>query len=99
MKTICKMSTRDNSYTRLYEGIETYEEVELLSQLAMNNKRDDELIFIFAGWNTGLDKDQYRQALILAEKYKTDNPNERCKGDDRELRQIKEKLHRLIDTL
>lgn len=74
--TVCKMNSNNrNKYETLYEFIETSEEAILLSQLAMGEKRDDELIFIFAGWNRSIKtyhKDEYTKALLLAEKYKVD---------------------------
>ena len=64
-----------NEYSRLYECIETPEDALLLAQLAMCNKREDELIAIFPGWNRSIKKyhkDEYDKALILAEKYKVE---------------------------
>lgn len=72
--TVCKLNQVNHTHTELYNCIETMEEAELLAQLAMLDKRDDELIFIFPGWNRGINKNQqeYERALQLAEEYKAD---------------------------
>jgi len=56
----------------LYSGIDTIEEARLLSQLAMIDKQDDELIFISAGWNRDIKnkQEEYNKALELAEEYR-----------------------------
>lgn len=95
------MNTNDNSYRTVYEYVETLEEVDLLAQLAMVNKRQDELVFVFPGFNRGINKNkaEYEKALELAEKYKPDYPERVCRGDDQELKRIKEKMHRYVDML
>ena len=56
----------------LYDCIYNIEEADLLAQLAMSDKNDDELIIIMPGFNRGI-KDcpnEYKKALELAEEYK-----------------------------
>jgi hypothetical protein len=58
----------------LYEFINTIDEADLLAQLAMCNKRQDELIIIMPGWNRGINEkpELYQRALKLAEEYKAE---------------------------
>jgi hypothetical protein len=74
--SVCKMDRRNNNkYEELYDCIEDPEDALLLAQLAMSNKRDDELIFIFPGWNRSIKthhEEEYAKALLLAEKYKAE---------------------------
>lgn len=49
---------KDNSWDYLYENISTWEEADLIAQYAMNMRTDvSELIFVFPGWNRGIDND------------------------------------------
>lgn len=80
--SLCKINTDTGRKTKLYEDISTFEEARLLSQLAMSNKNDDELIYILAGWNLGIKNfsDEYKKALELAEKYKVEeDESKQCK--------------------
>jgi hypothetical protein len=67
---------RDNNpicYEHLFEFVPTYEEANLLAQLAMGEKEDHELIAIFPGYNRSIKNHHpkdYADALVLAEKYK-----------------------------
>ena len=74
--SVCKLSRYSKKYEKLYDFIENFEDAFLLSQLAMSEKKDDELIFIFPGWNLGIEqekyKDAYERALQLAYKYKAE---------------------------
>lgn len=71
--TVCKIKP-DGTYKNLYEFINTYEEAELLAQLAMSNKSLNDLIFIFPGYNRGIErnKEEFEKALKLATKYKAE---------------------------
>lgn len=74
--SIHKIDSSDrNKRVCLYEFINTIEEVDLLTQLAMSDKKDDELIIIMPGWNRGIKKnvDEYKRALKLAEEYKCED--------------------------
>lgn len=55
----------------VYEHISTFEEVHLLSILAMNNKNEyeGELVVILPGWNLRLSEDEINKANELAEKH------------------------------
>jgi hypothetical protein len=68
---IYKINPDTHEYKRLYECIENFDEVDLLSQYAMLHKRADELIFISGGWNRGIDEipEVYEKARLLAEQY------------------------------
>lgn len=57
--------------TILYDYIDNIEEADLLAQLSMCNKEVDELIFICAGWNRGINKDSelYEKAIQLAQNH------------------------------
>ena len=74
--TVCKLkqiymnSVPCYRYDRIYEFIETYEEADLLAQLEMKRKADNELIFIFPGSNRDLSEEELSRAKELAEKYK-----------------------------
>jgi len=61
-------------FTRLYDFIDDIHETDLLAQLAMSEKLDDELIIIMPGENRGIKRkpEEYQVALQLAEKYKAD---------------------------
>ena len=71
--SVCKFSSEMKGYTILYDCIPTIEEAELLAQLAMTEKRNDELIFVFPGWNKGINRkpELYNKALVLANEYKS----------------------------
>lgn len=74
--SVCKMDTNNNNkFETLYEFIESPDDAILLSQLAMSEKQDDELIFIFIGYNRSIKthhKDEYSKALLLAEEYRVE---------------------------
>lgn len=72
--SVCKFDSEMRGYTVLYDCIPTIEEAELLAQLAMTEKQNNELIFIFPGWNKGIDKkpELHNKALVLAGEYKHD---------------------------
>jgi hypothetical protein len=70
--SVCKMNLEDCNTETLYNNIPTMEEAVLLSQLAMCNKENHELIYILPGWNRGIDTrspEEYTRALELANKY------------------------------
>lgn len=60
------------NYESLYENISNPDDALLLSQLAMSDKNDTDLIIIFPGWNYCLEKHDilYKKALELAAKYR-----------------------------
>jgi len=102
------MNCEDHSYRRLYEFIEDLKDVELLAQQAMKKKKDNELVFIFPGWNRDLKKEEKERLIFLEEQYKTDNPQKICYGDnpqkiyygnDNHLGFIKERLNEIINSL
>ena len=69
--TVCVMH-RDKSWDRLFEYIPTWEEADLIAQYAMNTRLDEyDLIFIFPGWNRGIDKNPelWVKANKLAQQY------------------------------
>ena len=69
--TVCVMHP-DFTFERLYEYIPTWEEADLIAQYAMNTRVDmNDLIFIFPGWNRGIDKNPelWAKATGLAQKY------------------------------
>ena len=72
--SVCiKNFNTQEKYVKLYDDIASFEEAVLLSQLAMCDKKDDELIFILPGWNIGINKnhkEDYKKSLLLAKKYK-----------------------------
>lgn len=72
--SIYKINNVTKRKIKLYECISTFEEAMLLSQLAMSDKNDNELIYILPGWNLGIKEfpNEYKQALELAEKYKVE---------------------------
>ncbi len=72
--SVCSYNKHINTINKLYEGINDINDAIILSQLAMSNKADNELIIIMPGWNLGIKnhKSLYNNALILAEKYKVD---------------------------
>ena len=78
--SVCKINNDTGRKIKLYEFIPTFEEAMLLSQLAMSDKNDNELIYILPGWNLGIKKfsDEYKKALELAEKYKAEEKPEQC---------------------
>lgn len=70
--SVGKVNKRTNTWQRLYEGISTFEEADLLAQLAMTEKEVDELIVIMPGWNRGIKNYPpiHQRSMLLAEKYK-----------------------------
>ena len=69
--TVCVMHP-DLTFERLYEYIPTWEEADLIAQYAMNTRVSmNDLIFVFPGWNRGIDKNPvlWTKAAILAQKY------------------------------
>jgi len=72
--SIYKINFDIQTHTILYDCIDDIQEADLLAQLAMSNKKADELIFICAGWNRGIkgDSELYSRTLKLAEEYKCD---------------------------
>lgn len=70
--TIALLDKSANTYERLYEGISDFDTANLLAQFAMSNKRDDQLVFMFPGWNMRLKKDTklYNKAKKIAKKYR-----------------------------
>lgn len=79
--SVCKVNNRTGRKIKLYEYISTFDEARLLSQLAMSNKHDDELVYILPGWNLGIKKfpDEYQKALELEEKYKVEDESQQHK--------------------
>lgn len=69
---VCKLDKDRKLCDRLYESIPTFEEADLLAQLAMSEKKDNELIIIMPGWNRGIQKypEYYERAKLLAEEYR-----------------------------
>lgn len=69
--SVCKID-KDGIGGRLYENIPTFEEADLLAQLAMSEKEDNELIIIMPGWNRSIKRypEEYERAKLLAEEYK-----------------------------
>lgn len=63
---------KDGTFKSLYEFIPTWEEAELLAQYAMCFRRSiEDLIFIFPGYNIGIDKkpELWKKAQELAKEY------------------------------
>jgi len=71
--SIFKINFNTNKKTILYDCINDIKEADLLAQLAMVNKNVNDLIFISAGWNRGIENnpEEYNKALELAEEYKS----------------------------
>lgn len=71
---IQKYNLVTKKFTHLYDFIDDIHETDLLAQLAMNEKSDNELIIIMPGENRGIKRkpEEYQAALQLAEKYKAD---------------------------
>jgi hypothetical protein len=62
----------DKTWERLYEHIPTWEEADLIAQYAMQMRTNNmDLIFVFPGWNRGIDKDPelWAKANKLAQEY------------------------------
>ena len=62
-------------FKSLYEFIPTWEEAELLAQYAMCFRRSfEDLIFIFPGYNMGIDKDPdlWKKAQELAKEHEVE---------------------------
>lgn len=94
--SVCKLNTITNTYTTLYDYIPDINDAELLSQLAMINKKDfNELIFIFPGANRDISKNEsdYKKALELADEYKVDKV---CEVTN-EISRIKKEILKLLD--
>jgi len=72
--SIYKIDFDTQEKTILYDCIEDIQKADLLAQLIMCNKTTNELIFICAGWNRGINKDSelYDKALKLAVEYKSE---------------------------
>jgi hypothetical protein len=72
--SVHKINCDTKQKTCLYEFIEKITEADLLAQLAMCFKDDNELIYIMPGWNRGINRnpEEYKKALELAEKYRHD---------------------------
>lgn len=73
--SVIKINCHDGcspQYTHLFEFIPTYEEANLLAQLAMSHKEHYEIIAILPGANIGITEHpkEYKEVLKLAEKYK-----------------------------
>jgi len=71
--SIYKINFDTNKKTILYDCINDIKDADLLAQLAMNNKKSvNDLIFISAGWNRGIENNpkEYEKALKLADEYK-----------------------------
>ena len=69
--SVCVMH-KDGSWDYLYEFISTLEEADLLAQYAMSMRTNEtDLIFIFPGWNRGINKDPelWKKAAMLAQMY------------------------------
>ena len=78
--TVCIINTRTAKIRELYGCIETIEEAYVLSQYAMSfqRKNDNELVFIFPGWNIGIQNrpEMLAYAKRLAEEYRYQNKKE-----------------------
>jgi hypothetical protein len=62
----------DKSWEVLYEHIPSWKEADLIAQYAMNMRTNVmDLIFVFPGWNRGIDRDPelWTKANKLAQKY------------------------------
>jgi hypothetical protein len=72
--SIYKINFDIQTYTILYDCIDNIQDADLLAQLAMCNKNINELIFICAGCNRGINDNQtlYNKALELAKEYKNE---------------------------
>ena len=72
--SIYKINFDTQKRTILYDCIDDIKKADLLAQLAMCNKKVNELIFICAGWNRSIDRDSelYGKALELAVEYKSE---------------------------
>jgi len=71
--SIFKINFDTNKRIVLYDCISDIKDADLLAQLAMVNKNVNDLIFISAGWNRGIENnpEEYNKALELAEEYKS----------------------------
>lgn len=69
--SIWKINFDTGEKTILYDYINDIKDANLLAQLAMCNKKVDELIFICAGWNEGINRNTelYEKALQLAQNH------------------------------
>lgn len=61
--------------TNVYDftiNIKDIEDIDLLAQLAMSRKKDNELVVIMPGWNRSIkdNPEEYNRALELENKYK-----------------------------
>jgi hypothetical protein len=81
--SVVKINVDAKKYKRLYECIESFEEAELLAQLAMSDKDERELIMITPGWNRSIrnNAEEYQKALELAKKYKIEDYKEHKKNE------------------
>ena len=75
--SIVNFDTTTKEMTILYECIPDLKQADLLAQLSMCNKQDYELIYITAGWNMSINKnekymEEYNEVLRLAEEYKAE---------------------------
>ena len=73
--SVCKLDIKTHTYNRIFDGIDNIEDAELLAQLAMRRQYQDGLIFIFPGWNRGIEKNEqgYKKALKLAEEHELED--------------------------
>lgn len=72
--SIYKINFDTQEKSILYDCIDNIQDADLLAQLAMCNKRVDDLIFICAGWNRSIDRQSelYKTALQLAVEYRNE---------------------------
>lgn len=101
--SIYKINNDTGRKIKLYECISTFEEAMLLSQLAMSDKNVNELIHILPGWNLGIKRfpNEYKKALVLADKYKVEEESKQCKTayfTDQEYRLVLAALRREKDV-
>lgn len=90
--TVCIMNAGQTGYKHVFENVKQ-EDVELMAQLAMVNKSDYELVFILPGNNRGIKNkpDEYKKALEISKKYKSDGKFGEFEGVTR----LKEKIKKI----
>lgn len=77
--SVCIMH-EDKSWEVLYEHIPSWKEADLIAQYAMNMRTNEmDLIFVFPGWNRGIDRDPelWAKANKLAQKYVAEKRKEK----------------------